>query len=166
MLEDKISRNDDNRDFLDFEKVIPIPPEIIATHEYYGPENRKTHAIMFGINIDGKEVPLSAQEIERRLKLYGAVWWYDFATTHWGTKWNACHNGPIIWKDSETCALSFETAWSPPTNLLKVLSGQYPLLYLTLDGYDGGMRYHVHQEFSGGRLLVETQDFYSGERGG
>lgn len=54
---------------------------------------------------------------------YGAMDWYDWSCTHWGTKWNACNTQ---FPDTEVAEIYFDTAWSPVPQVLLVLSNQHP----------------------------------------
>lgn len=54
---------------------------------------------------------------------YGAMDWYDWSCTHWGTKWNAC-NSQI--PDMEVAEIYFDTAWSPVPRVMLALSEQHP----------------------------------------
>lgn len=53
---------------------------------------------------------------------YGAADWYDWRCSNWGTKWNAFDT--IV--DWNARTISFHTAWSCPTPIIKILSEWYP----------------------------------------
>jgi len=57
------------------------------------------------------------------IEKYGANNWYDWATSNWGTKWNACET--ILNDDN---FFSFQTAWSFPEPLIKKLSSLFPTI--------------------------------------
>jgi len=91
---------------------------------------------------------------------------YEWCVDNWGTKWNA---GKVIRLDlpSGQITLTFDTAWSPPTPVVKKLSELFPDLYLRLDYFECLMR------FSGGLEIIPTEetrewfsDKYKGSRGG
>lgn len=64
---------------------------------------------------------LGKAAVENKLQ-YDATDWYDWSCSNWGTKWNAygfeC--------GEEDNRLVFDTAWSPPTPVIKRLSELYP----------------------------------------
>ena len=62
--------------------------------------------------------------------LYGFTSWYDWCRANWGTKWNSCRS-----KYSDNGWL-FETAWSAPLNVIRVLSEIFPDAEFELDYAD------------------------------
>lgn len=53
----------------------------------------------------------------RNILDYGYPSWYKWALAHWGTKWNAS----MYRDDPETLEVWFETAWSTPEPVIKLL---------------------------------------------
>lgn len=51
---------------------------------------------------------------------YGAMDWYDWSISHWGTKWNANYT------EINENVVNFETAWDPVCYLFGELSKKYP----------------------------------------
>ena len=102
--------------------------------------------------------------------------WYDWHCAHWGTKWNAydvypedfpyiltsiavqekSHNFDVR-KDVEA-RYDFSTAWSPPTNWLATMCGNYPDLTFTLRFKEYGMDFMGIQQCSDG--LETRQETY------
>jgi len=57
--------------------------------------------------------------------------WYEWCTTHWGTKWSC--NDPT-WdytNGDESLSVSFQTAWAAPHGLLGFVSLKFPDLTIT-----------------------------------
>ena len=50
--------------------------------------------------------------------------WYDWRTTHWGTKWGAC-DVEITQDDEDFLEITFNTAWSPPEPIVHALRSKY-----------------------------------------
>lgn len=46
---------------------------------------------------------------------YGVPDWYEWSCRNWGTKWNA--NEASVYSDADYDVITFETAWSPPTEI-------------------------------------------------
>lgn len=55
----------------------------------------------------------------------GYVYWYDFCNDQWETKWNAYSQPDGGWPEDANL-FRFETAWSHPKELIKLLSKQLP----------------------------------------
>ena len=89
--------SDDQRLF-DFERVIPLPPELREQLE--APSTA-----------DSDPWDLMAQMI--RL---------------WGTKWNACGVTIEHQPDSGEAVIKFDTAWDPPWPILRTLADRFPRL--------------------------------------
>lgn len=107
--------------------------------------------------------------------------WYDWNTTHWGTKWGACHSH-YERLDNELLVVFFDTAWSPAVEVIEELSARYPnstvdvLLWEEAGFYAGGMTYRqgevtedyvndehatwldAYEEFFGHRLEDDYED--------
>lgn len=69
-------------------------------------------------------------DVIRGIKNYeecGYIYWKDFNTSNWGTKWNCYQTSE--WENN---TVSFETAWSSPVELIKKLSSKYPKVTIDL----------------------------------
>ena len=73
------------------------------------------------------------------LEKYGYANWYDFNVANWGTKWEIGGNGDVaeIEDDGLSFSASFESAWSPPTQVCEALVEQG--FEVTLYYYEPGM---------------------------
>jgi len=65
--------------------------------------------------------------------------WYNWNVRNWGTKWDVAVMDDEKYPDTElmeenenSLAYRFNTAWSPPTEIIAVLSARYPNLEMSL----------------------------------
>lgn len=70
---------------------------------------------------EDKQKALIVQQ-ERNIKKYGHADWYSWCVQNWGTKWN-CDAGEFTVEDG-IVSFSFDSAWSPPTELYRVIEEQ------------------------------------------
>jgi hypothetical protein len=84
------------------------------------------------LNADGSKSHLThleeAQMAVKNIEQYGFKDWYDWASAHWGTKWNAY----CIETISEN-EIVFTTAWGPPYPVLETLSLMFPSVKLEIE---------------------------------
>ena len=91
---------------------------------------------------------IPAEDRERRMKdgehlvnniqKYGCMTWYEWCSSVWGTKWNACST---YVEDGEPDTVEFDTAWAPPAGVLEALSKKYPDDTLTCEWHEEGGTY-------------------------
>ncbi len=62
--------------------------------------------------------------------------WYNWRISNWGTKWDVDINGDI--EDEEEFTCTFESAWSPPTDWLQKVAGDFPKLNFILNYEESG----------------------------
>jgi hypothetical protein len=76
---------------------------------------------------------------------YGYQDWYTWSVANWGTKWGACNGGPAPLTESPLEVLAaaggpdptreieytFQTAWGPPTPVVRALAARFPTCTLT-----------------------------------
>ena len=104
--------------------VVPMPEELNITSGFLGD-------------------PVEQAELEAKskanLEKYGYANWYDFNVANWGTKWEIGGNGDVaeIEDDGLSFSASFESAWSPPTQICEALAEQG--FDVTLYYYEPGM---------------------------
>jgi hypothetical protein len=58
--------------------------------------------------------------------------WYNFNVREWGTKWDA-RDVELLDDDETYLHYKFDTAWSPPTEVIAKLAEQNPNLNITLE---------------------------------
>lgn len=81
--------------------------------------------------------------------------WYDWRASHWGTKWDIPHNElDVNVFGTEKIVMSFSSAWAPPAQAFKKISGDFPELTFTCLFDEPGMCFEGKFVFEGG----ETQE--------
>ena len=113
--------------FIDFNKIAPIPKElentqspirIISQKEYDEQEKRIVEG---NLTNDEKNFGLSRgltqKLVDEYRKKFGHSDWYNWRIENWGTKWNAYEQVQI-----DENVIEFQTAWSTPFSLLVNLS--------------------------------------------
>jgi hypothetical protein len=80
---------------------------------------------------------LTAQEKEALCEEYGTYLWYEWNTTHWGTKWGPERTS--LDKRDGILIAGFETPWSPPTGVIDKFSQLYPKLTFLLSYKEEGV---------------------------
>lgn len=132
---------------IDFNKIKPMPKELdinsdgwlmpIEHHPY--PNKNYDKGIVehlnemkdcFDKNPDRKEESLNnfLQGIRNYID-FGFATWYKWATTNWGTKWNAYSQND---KRNTVDTIYFQTAWRSPVELISELSKIFPLVKISL----------------------------------
>ena len=72
------------------------------------------------------DYPLDIVQLSQdAISKYGCDNWYDWRCKYWGCKWNAnpLNEGPV---DKDACELEFETPWSPPEGIIRLLAEKFP----------------------------------------
>lgn len=112
---------------LDFNKIIPIPQELFDTVAAFGMPNKERQ-----------------DKYDANVKKYGYPHWYDACIALWDTKWNASEAS--VESENGEATYQFTTAWSPPMNVIKVLSEKYPTLDFELTSREesGEFNFTVH----------------------
>ena len=93
------SCEDDGSTCLDFNKVVPMPPELLAETTQYSTDKAENERIR-----------------KSNLAKFGFRDWYDWRLANWDTKWNA------YWGYVTDDHLQFSTAWSSPTKVVAQLA--------------------------------------------
>lgn len=114
-----------------------------------------------------KQVIAKRNEYEQAVlakKETGYTCWYDWNLSNWGTKWDVNDkHGPKmeikghkssgarqVWNRKKRICLTFDSAWSPPSEGIRKISGDYPSLTFILRYAEAGMVYAGTEVFSGG----------------
>jgi hypothetical protein len=103
---------------VDFERVIPMPPEVIRGGIGRAQIDGVMQEAVFVPDPDSDN-PLKTKPIPRP---EGAVDWYQWSIEHWGTKWNAYDTA--VSEDERV--VRFDTAWSHPWPVIEALSKKWP----------------------------------------
>jgi len=112
----------DKGDSIDFNKILPMPEGILKTYGQSSVEEITKQRTPEEVEARKKE-----QDIlhEQNTKDYGHSNWYDWCVANWDTKWNAysCYTlEDDTIKLEDLSDIGFQTAWSPPINVIRELS--------------------------------------------
>ena len=125
---------------LDFEKIIPMPPELKVTSgsrsqkalEFYTLYVKHAHdsdqstreKLMQEYQVDQAFMDFGKQLYENKQK-HGAADWLDWSIENWGTKWNGYGYEDTPEREGGA-EIVFKTAWSRPKPIIKALSQMFP----------------------------------------
>lgn len=137
-------------DNIDFNKIVPMPEGIEKTCNASSIEEITKQRTPEEEEARQKEHDLLE---EQNLKDYGHKNWYDWSVANWDTKWNAysCWTlelsvYEIINTIDKIEELGFQTAWSPPINVIRQLAklvGEPLRMSYYDEGWMFGGVYHV-----------------------
>lgn len=139
------------------EKGDDIQPIVQYTlgNAYPIPEDLVIRAVIFS-NEDTPEAKELQAKQEANLAKYGYRDWYLWCVDNWGTKWSPRVEEDAWNEESDLTTAFFDTAWSPPSELLKKISELFPTLlfvnvideesnaFLGCDAYQGGVEVASH----------------------
>lgn len=128
-----LSKDDEGKDFFDFNKIIPMPKELNITSDGFIAllENQFCARDSFKEFVDRMKgswnneedvnnvVDNFCQGIKNYIK-YGSASWYNWSIENWGTKWNSYSN------EIRDNKILFQTAWSCPLKIFIKLHELYP----------------------------------------
>jgi hypothetical protein len=124
----------------------------------------------------------SAEEREAAKKVYEAKWGtaqdgynsggYEWCVSNWGTKWGAYEVEVYEHPKRGTC-ITFQSAWSPPTPVIRKLFELFPTLHFEHEyfecgaGYCGAITYNPEaRQYDEDPVSEWHTDDYTGNRGG
>ena len=156
----------------DFDNIIPYPDKYKKQDELYRKweEDKKNNP-----NLKPPEEIMFRRKYVKEPSPYdgfnsgGIEWCYE----NWDTKWNACES--VIEEDSEyeyegvkyrDIKIAFNTAWSPPTPVVKLLASKFPELTITHQYFEKGMKFHGRDCYEKGKCISSEKTKYFGNRGG
>jgi hypothetical protein len=97
----------------------------------------------------------------------------SWCNANWGTKWNAegatveeLDNGSTQDASDASVTIHFDTAWSPPSLLIPIVSQRFPDLRFDLQFYECGFGFQGRLRCRGGMIDEECIEDYDGNRGG
>lgn len=145
---------------VDFNKVLPMPPELDIEAGSRGDQGLKMYKEYLNRLAlfttpedirhlrqeyldkvkDDPEIFELGEKYYWNLKKHGATTWYDWRINHWGTKWNAYD---CVEVDPDAKYLQFNTAWSGVPDILSLLSEQFPDVQITYKWSDEDIGYNV-----------------------
>ena len=160
-----VPQADDTPPGFHLDKVLPTPPELLeigaptktfSTQEECDEWNERFPSVLAEAAI--KYRAITEERHASLTKKYGAVNWYEWATSNRGTKWNI----EPIELDSDmieehhhfteygkyALIIEFETAWAPPEPVAKLMSEGWPftvvIIYCEVGvGFCGYTAYHA-----------------------
>jgi hypothetical protein len=134
--------------FLDFNKIAPIPKELegtvspmrILSQKEYDEQERKIRENDLTDNERnwGLSRGLTQELADEYIAKFGHCDWYGWQNANWGTKWNAYSQHEI----GEDC-IEFDTAWSTPYELMVKLSKLFPEIEFQVEYADEDFGYNV-----------------------
>lgn len=103
-----------------------------------------------------ESIELGKKYLDNYIK-YGHCNWYDWCVDNWGTKWNVENEVSVIDLDDDNYEITFDTAWSCPSEILKEFSkmcndGELDWMYYDED-YDG----HIFVTKENGELMIRKE---------
>lgn len=128
------------------ENGYPLPKELRGTVK--GSEEGRESS-------GGKTIPFNPGEKQELIKRFGASNWYDWCIENWGTKWGTYRRETGEASEGEFFQ-NFDTAWSPPSELVAALSDMHPGLRFLLAFSEGGGGFAGTQTFVAGDVVRET----------
>ncbi len=94
---------------------------------------------------------------------------YEWCCKNWGTKWgiyNASIKSQKIGKKVGRVKYNCESAWSPAVKIVLAMSKKFPTLTFDMKYYECGMQFKGQFIAKGGEVQVNTEEKYTGRRGG
>ena len=145
---------------LDFNSFVPYPAKYRKMDEEYNKIQM--------MNEIKREMFFSLHPKKRDMKDGYNAGGYEWCCNNWGTKWNAANVDMQKFSAlSETVVLiNFDTAWSPPVQIVLSMSKKFPMLHFSLEYFEGGAAYKGALDCEKGEILTEWTKEYKGKRGG
>jgi len=130
----------DGRDKYDLTLLHPVPEEL------------RIRSVFFSTDTDDPEHLELTKQYEANIAKYGHRDWYDWSIENWGTKWSPhIDDDEIDIYEGRIVSFSYDTAWSPPTALLRKISEIFPTLLITNTFDEEGMGFWGCEAFHGGK---------------
>jgi hypothetical protein len=149
-----VKTEDGGNDGFDFNSLIPTPAELKDTTAPSDvvPDDQYASLVAEGTPLYGK---ISQSRADHLMKTYGVTDWYDWCVANWGTKWGAYD--VTDWNVFKNEAfVTFNTAWSPPTEFLINASKLYPNLQFKNTFCDEGGSFLGWEIISDGEKVDEA----------
>lgn len=89
---------------------------------------------------------------------------YGWCCNNWGTKWNACDL--VLRTYARSTHYFFNTAWSPPSPVVRKMAELYPDLRFKLKFWEMGAAYQGVFEIKDGEVITDITRDYHGLKGG
>jgi len=116
------------------------------------PEELRIRSVFFSNDTDDPEHLELTKQYEANIAKYGHRDWYDWSVENWGTKWSPrIDDYEIDIYEGRVVSFSYDTAWSPPTGLLRKISEIFPTLVITNTFDEEGMGFWGCEAFHAGK---------------
>lgn len=136
----------DDKQYIDFNAILPLPEELI--------------------NTTAPNPDPEADKSKELIAKYGSCDWYDWCIENWGTKWNATAiDDWYVSKKKTSAQISFDTAWSQPTNWLIAASKMFPNLSFDLEFYEEGNCFIGHYDIKNGEFVTKEEPDWDSKEG-
>ena len=132
---------------IDFNKIIPMPPELNISHcetvkkltyAKYIQKSVDKHFEIF-LRAEGshsyQSKLLLAERYFENYQKYEAMTWYDWCNIHWGTKWNALYD-EFQEQNKDPHVIHFITADHPSVPIMNALACKYPEVSFSLEYFN------------------------------
>lgn len=86
---------------------------------------------------------------------YGHGDWYEWSIANWGTKWGDCESRLLFYTVGEA-VFQLESAWTPITIGMQIVSRQFPNLYFILNHVEEAGFYLGSEAIRDGKMLCES----------
>jgi hypothetical protein len=83
---------------------------------------------------------------------------YNWCCANWGTKWWVSDDDVVLENYGDNIEISFDTAWSPPRNVVERLAELYPTLNFHLMYEEPGCNFAGDITFEGG-VVIDENDY-------
>lgn len=173
--------------YMDFKKIIPMPDTLSVTsggatdmgiavlqfrknkettelrkwmgYPWVVSEGVTTYPALADLLVTKGADLVAGQMALDNIEKYGCPTWYEWSIKYWGTKWNAYDIGS--WTVGVNNAeIYFETAWSPPLPVIKVLSLMFPSLTFKITYADEGGGFLGYTTFKVGEGKEKQYTWY------
>jgi Ferredoxin-like domain in Api92-like protein len=162
---------------LDFNRLIPMPSELVGTvadfgtayEVYYGDVERileypwvkrlgieTVERLQEHFDADPKHRAI-ADQWKGNIEKYGAPSWYEWRREHWGTKWNAC-DAEVTDNGDGSLHVNFGTAWSFPWPVFEKLVSEFPQLLFEGSANEPNFDFYITFEGRNGAFSCEDDD--------
>lgn len=142
---------------LDFNNFVPYPEEWREGDEKWEEWWATSNAM------DSIDREVFSQEHPQPKHYYSDVG-YNWCISNWGSKWNSLESCSD--NNSKRLIYKFDTAWSPPREVILVISKLFPDLRFRLRYWEAGIGFKGVYECEKGEVIFESEDSYRGNKGG
>lgn len=142
---------------------VASPPVFIDTREEAKEKNKEYMDTPLGR--DHTVRYMTKDQAEKLNRRYGAIDWYNWNISNWGSKWGDCET-TLMAATNEGLSINFQSPWGPPSTGLLRVSEIYPRLTIKCNYYECGMGFQGVFTCANGEVLEDESGEYSGDRGG